>query len=241
MSDLRVQLEGSLERLEASADVLRRMRELIRAKRISRDDLVQVDRAFRTIFGTVPSTRRFATNPEVVSAFTRAAESMTAILVEARRLCRLLDVPLPRSVHELRPALEAHLPVHLSATLVGTPLENAGALVIPTMLGMAGVLAPASTPFTPFMLAAGLFLGLSVVHGTKRVVVSATRLRLGRRSWSLNDVVRVEVEGPSMMVAKIETRDGSTYEELLPGSIDPLIGALRAAGVSVSVQMRASP
>lgn len=239
MSEVRIALEGQLEEVEASVERLKRVQELIRSRRVGRDDLAHVDRALRTIAATVPATRRFSTNPEVVAAFTLAAAAMKALLTDARRLCRLLDVPLPNSVQELRPALEPHLPVRLSATLAGTPVENAGALLIPAMVGAAGVFAPAGTPMMPFLIAAGLFLGLSLVHGTKRVVVSATRLRLGRRAWSLNDVRRIVVEGPSLVVATIETSSGQTCEVLLPGAIDPLIEALRAGGVAVSVQREA--
>lgn len=236
VSEVRIALEGQLEQVEASVERLKRVQELIRSRRVGREDLVAVDRALRTIAATVPATRRFSTNPEVVAAFALAAEAMTALLANSRRLCRLLDVPLPKSVHEVRPALEPHLPVQLSATLVGTPLENAGAVLIPAMVGVAGVLSPDGTPIAPFVIAAGLFIGLSLVHGTKRVVVSSTRLRLGRRSWSLTDVKRIAVAGTSMVVATIETTTGANCEVLLPGAIDRLIAALRARGVEVSVQ-----
>lgn len=238
VSEVRIALEGQLEKVEAAGELLRRVQALLRSRRVEREDLAQADRALRTITATGPAPRRFSTDPEVVSAFNAAAEAMSAILREGRALCRLLDVPLPCAVNELRAALEPHLPIHLSATLLGTPLENVGVLLIPSLLAVAGFPTPVGTPIAPFLLAAGLFLALSVVHGTKRVVVSATRLRLGARSWALNDISRFVVEGPSMVVATIETHAGTTCEVLLPGAIDPLIVALRSGGVAVSVQFR---
>lgn len=67
---------------------------------------------------------------------------MRAILREGRALCRLLDVPPPCAVNELRASLEPHLPIHLSKTLSGTPLENVGVLLIPSLLAVAGFLTP---------------------------------------------------------------------------------------------------
>lgn len=234
-SDARLQLEGKLEKVESSVAVLRRAQERLRSRLVTHSDLQEVERALKAVFAAVPFTRRFSTNPEVVSAFNAAAEAMRAILSEGRALCRHLDVPSPRSVNEVRASLAPHLPIHLSKTLIGTPLENVGVLLIPSLLAVAGFLTPVGTPI---LLAAGLFLSLSLVHGTKRVVVSATRLRLGARSWALNDISRFVVEGPSMVVATIETHAGTTCEVLLPGAIDPLLLALRSGGVAVSVQFR---
>lgn len=236
MSDVRIALEGRLEQVEAAVEKLRRVGALMRNTRVAREDLDRVDLALRTIAATVPATRRFSTNPEVVAAFRAVAAEMTQLLRGARRLCRHLDVPLPRSLHEVRAALGPHLPIHLSTTLARTRREKVGALLIPALLIGAAVVVPAGVPVLPLLIAALALLGVSFVHGTKRVVVSATRLRLGARSWALDDLRRIVIDGPSMVVVTIETTAGTTCEVLLPGAVDPLLAALRTCRVSVSVR-----
>ncbi|MBM4782960.1 MAG: hypothetical protein GQE15_35220 [Archangiaceae bacterium] len=236
MSDVRIALEGRLEQLEASVVFMRQVRALVDKRGVARAALEQVDLCLRTIAATVPATRRFSTSPEVVAAFESAGAEMTQLLRAARRLCRHLDVPLPRTVLEVRAALAPHLPIHLSTTLAGTRTENVGALLIPALLVGAAAVLPAGAPV--LLVVALVLLGVSFVHGTKRVVVSATRLRLGPRSWALDDIRRIVIDGPSMVVA-IETTHGTTCEVLLPGAIDPLLAALRACRVPVSVQLRA--
>ncbi|MBL8936061.1 MAG: hypothetical protein JNM69_16000 [Archangium sp.] len=124
----------------------------------------------------------------------------------------------------------------MSTTLARTRREKVGALLIPALLIGAAVVMPAGVPVLPLLIAALALLGVSFVHGTKRVVVSATRLRLGARSWALDDLRRIVIDGPSMVVATIETSAGTTCEVLLPGAVDPLLAALRTCRVSVSVR-----
>ncbi len=161
------------------------------------------------------------------------------LVADSRRIAEAIDLPLPRSVHEVCRVLTPHLPVTMNSRVVATPSELV-LLVWLSVLGGAAI-ATGGVPAVPLIF---VFWGAQVAFllgRSVRVVLTARVLRLGAREFPLADLRAVHVELPGWTSGRgaratvaLETQRGLRTTIKMPNALGPFIKALRESGVHVT-------
>lgn len=244
----RIQLEGKLEQVERSIAALKRVADGLRSGELGPSTLESIEEENTRLESLLPELRRHHASKEVSDALALVKPTREMLMKNAARLSRTLELPAPRTVHEVSSVLAPHLPVSFATRLYGPWWQLAAMAVIPAMLGFAARHAPSGVPVFQFVIAVTVVQFVALLASSKRVLVSASSLRLGRLSWPLAELRSVHFQLPGFVRRRgrqvvhvtIETKAGRRTQVQLPNVADRLIEVIRRSGVSVSVDSGSS-
>lgn len=166
------------------------------------------------------------------------------LVADCGRIAEAIGVPLPRSVHEVCRVLAPHLPVRMSALVMGPPVELVALFVVfPAWCAIvAGLSAALGAPHAiPVVVGFWLSSVFFCVKRSVRVTVTESVLRVGTHEFALADIRAVTVELPGWLrgrgaraTVRIESRRGVSTTVTMPNALGPFIKALRQSGVRVT-------